>query len=109
MSDVTPGLLAAVSAHTGVPVEFLSGDNIAAVWDSARSAIDWKTSTAPQAPPQPPTAAVSPSSQPYRIPMQQLVPGDDWTAAWRAGRLTPKGVPAPPPRRNNGHSRSNEP
>jgi hypothetical protein len=94
---VTPEFLAAVSEHTGVPKQFLSGNTIPEVWASARQAVEWKEATAPP----PPTAAVSASSQPYRIPMQSLVPGnDDWMTAWRAGRLTPMGVPQPPPRRN---------
>ena len=105
---MTPEFLAAVSAHTGVPAEFLRGDTIPAVWDSAQAAIDWKTSTTTPAAP-PPTAAVSPSVPYSPIPMQQLVPGDDWTGAWRQGRLTPLGVPQPPPRRNNGHNRHNGP
>jgi hypothetical protein len=95
---VTPEFLAAVSAHTGVPEFMLSGDTIAAVWDSAQAAVDWKEATAPQ----PPTAAVSASSPQARpIPMQQqLTTGDDWLRAWRMGRLTAMGAPQPPPRRN---------
>jgi hypothetical protein len=107
MSDgVSPEFIQAVAETTGVPASLLSGSTIREVWDSAQAAVDWKQATAPT---QPPTAAVSPSSQPYRIPMQQLVPGDDWTGAWRQGRLTPLGVPQPPPRRNNGHNRHNGP
>jgi hypothetical protein len=96
MSDVTSEFLAAVSVHTGVPMEFLRGDTIPAVWDSAQAAIDWKTSTAPAAPP-PPTAAVSPSVPHGPIPMRQLVPGDDWTGAWRQGRFTPPEQRPQPP------------
>src|SRR5271169_5627859 len=109
MSDggVTPEFMAAVSEHTRVPVQFLSGNTIPEVWQSARNAVEWKEASA--APPQPTTAAVSPSSRPYRIPIQQLVPGDDWTGAWRQGRLTPLGVPQPPPRRNNGTTATNGP
>jgi hypothetical protein len=100
MSDVTPEFLAAVSEHTGVPVNFLTGDTTAAVWDSAQTAVDWKASTAPE-PQRPPTAAVSVSSPPACVPTpQSLVAGsDDWLTAWRAGRLGPAGLPQPPPRR----------
>ena len=103
---VTDDFRNAVSQFTDVPVEFLKGDTAAAVWDSAQAAIDWKDAAPP---PQPATAAVNPSMPSQPIPMQQLVPGDDWLSAWRAGRLTPMGAPQPPPRRNNGHSQSNEP
>jgi hypothetical protein len=65
---------------------------------------------AKQAAPQPPTAAVPASSPPpMRITAQQLVEGDDWLGAWRAGRLTLMGAPQPPPRRRNGHTRHNQP
>jgi hypothetical protein len=107
MGDVTPEFIAAVSAHTGVPEWFLTGDTVDAVWDGAQRLVDWKASTAA---PQPPTAAVPASSPPpTRITAQQLVRGDDWMGAWRAGRLTPMGAPQPPPRRNNGHNRHNGP
>jgi hypothetical protein len=96
VSDVTPEIIQAVSEKTGVPAEFLSGDTIGAVWDSAQRAVDWKQATAPR----PPTAAVSATLPPARpIPRQQLVEGDDWLQAWRSGRLTPMGAPKPPPRR----------
>jgi hypothetical protein len=84
MSDaVTPEFLEAVSAYTDVPVEYLCGDAARAVWDSAQRAVDWKQAIVPR----PPTAAVSPTSRPTTVPVQQLVPGDDWMRAWRAGRL----------------------
>jgi hypothetical protein len=106
--DITPEFINAVSKFTDVPAFMLIGDTAAAVWDSAQRAVDWKTSTAPAAPPTL-TGAVS-ASVPYGpIPMQQLVPGDDWTGAWRQGRLAPLGVPQPPPRRNSGHNRHNGP
>ena len=96
MGDVTPEFLAAVSEHTGVPEFMLSGDTIAAVWDSAQAAVDWKQATAPR----PPTAAVTATPPPARpIPRQQLVEGDVWLQAWRSGRLTRMGAPKPPPRR----------
>jgi hypothetical protein len=104
--DITPEFIDAVSKYTDVPAFLLSGDTAAAVWESAQRAVDWKTSTAPR----PATAAVSAASPPpRRIPVQQLVPGDDWLSAWRSGRLTPMGAPQPPPRRSNGHSRHNGP
>jgi hypothetical protein len=110
MSDVTPEFLAAVSDHTGVPVEFLTGDSTRAVWDSAQAAIDWKNATLPTGANAPvTTAAVSPTSQPTRITPQQLVQGDDWMSAWRAGRLTPLGAPAPPPRRTGESQRNAAP
>lgn len=65
---------------------------------------------AKQAAPQPPTAAVPASSPPpTRIAAQQLVEGDDWLGAWRAGRLTPMGAPAPPPRRTGEQYRNAAP
>jgi hypothetical protein len=95
MSDVIPEFLAAVSAYTDVPAEFLCGSTASEVWDSAQRAVDWKQATAPR----PPTAAVSATPEPARpIPRQQLVEGDDWLQAWRSGRLTQMGAPKPPPR-----------
>lgn len=45
------------------------------------------------------TAAVDPASpRPARISPEQQVPDGDWLAAWRAGKLTALGAPAPPPR-----------
>jgi hypothetical protein len=82
-----------------VPAEFLTGDTAAEVWDSAQRLVDWKASTAA---PQPPTAAVSPSL-PYKpITVAGCVPDGDYLAAWRSGRLTPAGIPAPPPRQTRG-------
>lgn len=81
--DLTPEFFAGVSKHTGVPIEFLSALTIDAVWECAKRAVEWQQ--AAPAPP-PPTAAVAPSMQSRPIPMQQLVPGDDWTGAWRQGR-----------------------
>jgi hypothetical protein len=111
-SGVTPEFIRAVSEETGVPEWLLTagGNNtMEGVWSRASDAVEWKYATAP-AEPRPPTAAVSASSPPpTRIPLQQSVPGDDWLGAWRAGRLTPMGAPAPPPRRNNGHTRTNKP
>lgn len=108
MSDIPAEFISAVCAHTGVPAEFLTGDTAAALWDSAQRAWDWRTATA--APAAPPTSAVSAATPPpTQIPTQQLVPGEDWLAAWRAGRLTLAGAPQPPPRRNNGHNRRNGP
>lgn len=107
--DITPEFLAAVSKETGVPEWLLTAGGVnttEGIWSRARDAVDWKAATAPAAPR---TAAVSPSSHPTRVSMQQLVPGDDWLGAWRAGRLTPRGAPQPPPRRNNGHNQQNEP
>ncbi len=106
MGTVTPEFVAAVSAHTGVPQMFLTGDTTAEVWDAAQRLADWKARTSPAAPP---TAAVSASSPPpTRITAQQLVKGDQWTAAWRAGRLTPLGAQQPPPRRHQGNTRTNQ-
>ena len=92
---VTPEFLAAVSAHTGVPVQFLSGSTIDAVWESAKRAVEWKEATAPAVPP-PLTSAVSPSYGP--VPMRPVP--DDVLRAWREGQLAERGAPAPPPRRN---------
>lgn len=95
MSHVKPEFVAAVSAHTGVPAELLTGDTAEAVWDSAQRAVDWKASTA-QAPP--PTAAVAPSMPSNALPVQQAVRSGDWLAAWHSGALAGYGAPAPPPR-----------
>jgi hypothetical protein len=93
---VTPEFLAAVSAETGVPAGMLSGETAAEVWASAAAATRWKASTAPAAPV---TAAVSPTTPLAPPPTpQQLAEADDWLDAWRAGRLTPAGVPCPPER-----------
>jgi hypothetical protein len=96
---VTPEFIAAVSPHTGVPAEFLTGDTAAEVWDGAQRLVDWKASNAV---PQPPTAAVS-ASLPYEpITVAGCVPDGDYLEAWRSGRLAPAGPPAPPPRQSPG-------
>jgi hypothetical protein len=95
---VTPEFITAVSAHTGVPAEFLTGDTAADIWDAAGRLARWKASTA--APP--PTAAVSASVPNEPITVQGCVPDGDYLAAWRAGRLAPAGIPAPPPRQSRG-------
>jgi hypothetical protein len=96
---VTPEFIAAVSAHTGVPAEFLAGGTAAEVWDAAQRLVDWKVSTAA---PQPPTAAVAASLPDKPITPQGCVPDGDYLAAWRSGRLAPAGIPAPPPRQSRG-------
>jgi hypothetical protein len=96
---VTPEFVAAVSDWTGVPAPILSGDSAAAIWESAKLAEQWRSNSAPE-PPRPPTAAVSPTSPPTRVPTpQSVVPVDDWLSAWRSGRLGPAGIRQPPPRR----------
>jgi hypothetical protein len=104
----TPELLAAVSAETGVPAQFLTGDTAADVGANARTATEWKH--APAVAPVRQTAAVSPTVQPTPLPTpQQLAEANDWLDAWREGRLSPAGVPQPPLRRNTGHNRYNGP
>jgi hypothetical protein len=102
--DITDEFLNLVSKFSEVPVEYLRGDTAQAVWDSAQAAIDWKNAAQATGANAPVTSsAVNPNTH-TPIRSQQLVPGDDWMAAWRAGRLTPLGAPAPPPRRNgSGH------
>ena len=97
---MTPEFIAAVSTHTGVPAEFLTGGTAAEVWDAAQRLVDWKASTAP--PPSPPTAAVSASLPDKPITPQGCAPDGDYLAAWRSGRLVPAGIPAPPPRQSRG-------
>jgi len=104
MSDVTPEFLTAVSEHTGVPVDFLTGDTIAAVWDSARRAVEWKQATAPL-PPQTATAAVSVPSD-DRIVQMHGEPPTDWMRAWRSGLLAGRGAPTPPLRRTGEQHRN---
>jgi hypothetical protein len=96
---VTPEFIAAVSAHTGVPAEFLTGGTAAEVWDAAERLARWKAEAAA---PQPPTAAVPASLPCEPITPQGCVPDGDYLAAWRSGRLAPAGIPAPPPRRSPG-------
>jgi len=108
MSDVTPEFLAAVSDHTGVPVEFLTGDSIRAVWDSAQAAVDWKQATAPPQPPPAASATVSVPTLNRTVHVHGEAP-DDWMAAWRAGQLAGRGAPAPPPRRIGGLHRNAAP
>jgi hypothetical protein len=96
----------AVSRHTGVPVNMLSGDTIDAVWDSARAAVEWKQATAP--PPPPPTAVVPVPMLDRTVQMRGEAP-DDWMAAWRAGQLAGRGAPAPPPRRTGEQYRNAAP
>jgi hypothetical protein len=107
-SDVTPEFLAAVSKFTDVPEFLLSGDSIAAVWDSAQRAVDWRTSTAPSAPHPPATAAVE-VPRDDRIVTMYGEPPADWLAAWRSGQLAGRGAPAPPPRRNGERHRNAAP
>ena len=71
-------------------------------------AVDWKAATAPQATPQPPTAAVPVPSASRIVQMLGEAP-DDWMAAWRAGQLAGRGAPAPPPRRIGGLHRNAAP
>lgn len=92
--SVTPEFLAAVSAHTGVPAEFLTGDTAAGVWEAAQRAVDWREATAP---PAPPTAAVS-ASIPYKPMTPQPLGEVSVMDAYRQGRLADRGAPAPPPR-----------
>lgn len=97
MGEATPEFVRAVSDETGVPAWVLTQggvDTTEAVWDRARAAVDWATRTAPR----PPTAAVEASSPPTRITAQEATEGDDWLSAWRSGRLTAFGMPAPPDR-----------
>lgn len=96
---MTPEFIAAVSAHIGVPAEFLTGDTAAEVWDVAQRLVDWKASTAA---PLPPTAAVATSLPDRPITAAGCVPGGDYLTAWRTGRLAPAGIPAPPPRQSRG-------
>jgi len=105
---MTPEFILAVSGFTGVPAFMLSGDSAAAVWDSAQRAVDWKAATAPQATPQPPTAAVPVPSASRIVQMLGEAP-DDWMAAWRAGQLAGRGAPAPPPRRKGERHRNAAP
>jgi hypothetical protein len=111
MDDVTPEFVRAVSEETGVPGWLLTqgGNNtMEGIWSRASDAVEWKTKTAPAAP-QPPTAAVPATTPPpTRITSQQLVEGDDWLGAWRAGRLTPMGAPQPPPRRHQVNTITNQ-
>lgn len=107
MSGVTPEFIQAVSRHTGVPLEFLFGETIPEVWESARAAVDWKVqTTAPPA--QPATSAVSVPSADRIVQMRRDAP-DDWMAAWRAGQLAGRGAPAPPPRRTGERHRNAAP
>jgi hypothetical protein len=105
--SVSDEFLNAVSQHTGVPTEMLSGDTINAVWDSARTAVEWKQAAAPPAP-SPATAAVPVPPLDRSVQMQGKAP-DDWMAAWRAGGLAGLGVPAPPPRRTGERHRNAAP
>lgn len=90
--SITPEFVRAVSAETGVPAEFLTGDTTHEVWDSAQRLADWKASTASQ----PPTAAVAASAPDRPITPQGCAPDGDYLKAWREGRLAPVGMPAPP-------------
>jgi hypothetical protein len=98
MSDVTPEFLNAVSDKTGVPVWMLNGETIPEVWDSARTAVEWKQASAPPPPPSATAAVPEPSAN--RIVQMRGEAPDDWMAAWRSGLLAGRGAPAPPPRRN---------
>jgi hypothetical protein len=93
MSDIEE-FAAAVSKETGVPEEFLSGDSPHAIWDGAERLTRWKASAGVP----PPTTAAVPacSPPPTRITPQPL--DGDYLAAWRGGRWSPLGIPAPPPR-----------
>lgn len=104
MGDITAEFVAALSAETGVPVEFLCGETTLDMWESAQRLVDWKAkTTAPQPTPNLPTSAVSASSVPYEpITAQGCAPDGDYLAAWRAGKLAPAGVPAPPQRAPRG-------
>lgn len=98
MSEVTNEFRRAVSAETGVPECFLTGDTTGEVWDAAERLARWKASTAPQ----PPTAAVG-AAAPYEpIRAAGCVPDGDWLTAWRTGKLAPVGMPAPPQRAPRG-------
>lgn len=105
MSDVTPEFLAAVSEHTGVLVDFLTGDTIAAVCDSARRAVEWKQATAPPLSPQTATAAVSVPSDDRIVQMHGESPTDSMRA-WRSGLLAGRGATIPPLRRTGEQHRN---
>jgi hypothetical protein len=99
----TPAFIKAVHELSTVPVEFLTGDTIDAVWDSAQRFVDWAASAQPA--PQPTSAVpVPPLSRP--VDMRGEAP-DDWMVAWRSGRLG--GIPAPPPRRTGEQHRNAAP
>jgi hypothetical protein len=105
MGDVTPEFLAAVSAHTGVPEWLLTAGGVnttEGIWSRASDAVEWAARTAPPAAPKPPTAAVSASIPGKPITPQGCAPDGDYLAAWRSGKLSPAGIPAPPPRQSRG-------
>lgn len=98
--DIGPEFIQAVSEFTGVPAEFLQGDSIRAVWDSAQRAVDWKQQGIAPSPPRPTAAVSMPSDD--RIVQMFGEPPADWMVAWRSGQLAGRGAPAPPPRRTGG-------
>ena len=106
MSEVSAEFLNAVSRHTGVPVNMLTGDIIDAAWDSARRAVEWRQATA--APTSPATVAVHVPPLDPSVQMRGEPPAD-WMAAWRAGQLAGRGAPPPPPRRTGERHRNAAP
>ncbi len=111
MTDQVPDeFREAVAEVTGVPVGMLTGETPQEVWQSARTAADWKQATGPQPPSRPPTAAVPASlvtsadrvEMPHQVTTQdelrRLSPAQRMQA-YREGRLIHLGANPPQPRR----------
>ncbi len=111
MSDQLPdGFREAVAGLTGVPLWMLTGESPNDIWQSARTAVEWKEATGPQLPSRPPTAALPASvvtsadrvEMPHQVTTQdelrRLSPAQRMQA-YREGRLMHLGANPPQPRR----------